>query len=210
MDFFQQLAALNLKGTLNLTIAPSSDGLVVSVRLDNQNVTDAARKNIPPLLLKGTGQQLDEGFFSSLNQPLKQVSALLTNMETFQKGVETAAANSAIEKKKADEAKKIADEAKKGYDAAMKKVTELETESKWREAYGKLPKPEAFPTYAKAIKDKQTELRQKFSQGSLFDMMDDNGEAEYEAQINAVADAQEPTGQEEETEEEEIDDEVLA
>ncbi len=58
MEFFQQLAALDLKGTFVLTIAPSTAGMVVAVRLDNENVTDAAKKNIPPLILRGTAASL--------------------------------------------------------------------------------------------------------------------------------------------------------
>ena len=174
MEFFQQIAALNLKGTLKLVIGPAPEGLLVSVLLDDQNVTDQAKKSIPPLLLKGTPAEFDEQFFSALQTPIKQVAGLLTNMDTFQKGVDAANAASAIEKAKTEKVKKQADEAKKGYDAAMKKVTDLEAENKHREAYGKLPKATDFPAYADAINAKQAELRRKFSQGSLFDGLEDD------------------------------------
>ena len=183
MEFFQQLAALDLKGTLFLQIAPSTAGMVVSVRLDNESVTDTAKKIIPPVILRGTAASFDATFFDRIQEPIQQVSTLLTNMETFQKSVEKAKAQSAIEKTKTDEAKKKADEAKKGYEAALKKVTDLEAENKHREAYGKLPKVEQYPTYAKAIKDKQAELLAKFSHGSLFDSLDD-GRAEYAAEAS--------------------------
>jgi hypothetical protein len=183
MEFFQKLAALDLKGTLFLQIAPSA-GLVVAVRLDNENVTDAAKKIISPVILRGSAASFDETFFARIEEPIQQVSTLLTSMETFQKSVEDAKAQSAVEKAKTDETKKKAEDAKKGYDAAMKKVGDLEAENKHREAYGKLPKTEQFPLYTKAIKDKQTELRLKFSQGNLFDTLDD-GQTEYAAEVSA-------------------------
>lgn len=209
MEFFQKLAALDLKGTLVLTIAPSSAGLVVAVRLDNENVTDPAKKNISSVILRGTPASFDETFFTRIQEPVQQVSTLLTNMEAFQKSVEDAKAQSAVEKAKADETKKKAEEAKKGYEAAMKKVADLEAENKHRQAYDKLPKAEQYPTYAKAIKDKQTELRQKFSQGSLFDLLDD-GQAEYEAETAQTADTRpetNPVADLEEPDEEPIEEE---
>lgn len=98
MSFFQQLAALQLIGTLKLTIRMDGNQQQVAILLDNEKCGDDARKAIPPLLLKGTAEELDAGFFETISQPMQQVSGLQVAMEAHLKGVEEAMKKAAMNK----------------------------------------------------------------------------------------------------------------
>lgn len=63
-NFFNQIAALNITGDLNLIITKgTANNLVVSVTVQNDGCGDNAKHLIPPFNLKGTPTELDEGFF---------------------------------------------------------------------------------------------------------------------------------------------------
>lgn len=53
-NFFRQIAKLNLKGDLQITLRQSTENsFVLSVLLNNEQCADEARKTIPPLNLRG-------------------------------------------------------------------------------------------------------------------------------------------------------------
>jgi len=84
-NFFEQIAGLAIAGTLQINIQPQEGGtLTISVMLANNNPKVTAGKNIPPMLLKGTPQELDEAFFSQVGEPVKQTVKLFANLETYQ------------------------------------------------------------------------------------------------------------------------------
>ncbi len=169
MNFFQNLFALQVQGDWNITIAQSVDNIyIVSVLLKNEQCGDDAKKLIPPLVLKGTAQELDEGFFSAIEAPVKATAQLFTNMETYLKQQEEAKMQSQIEKDKQSREQKQKDERKKRYEEAMKKVAELEIEGKHKEAYCKMPDAIEFKEYADEIRKRKEELSAKFGQASLF------------------------------------------
>lgn len=63
-NFFRQLANLNLTGDLQITLRPAVEHrFVLSVLLHNEQCGDNARKLMPPLNLRGTAEELDNGFF---------------------------------------------------------------------------------------------------------------------------------------------------
>ena len=53
---------------------------------------------IPPLTLRGTAEELDNGFFETVPTPLQTASGLMDNMEIFMKQLEEAKKKSAMEK----------------------------------------------------------------------------------------------------------------
>ncbi|MGC4234574.1 MAG: PRTRC system protein E [Niabella sp.] len=168
-NFFAQLAALQVEGDWTITIkAGTHNRMIVSVLFQNDKVGDNARKLIPPMILKGTTKELDNGFFTSIAQPVKQTAALFVNMEQYAKAQEAARLQSRMEKDKQDAAKKEKDTGSKKFEAAMKKVTEMEAAGKFREAYGQLPKPADFPEQQAAIDEKKQALLEKFEQPGLF------------------------------------------
>ena len=70
-NFFRQIAKMNLSGDLQITLRPTSEnGFVLSVLLNNEQCGDNAKKLIPPLNLRGTAEELDNGFFENISTPL--------------------------------------------------------------------------------------------------------------------------------------------
>ena len=160
-NFFQSIAAQQVAGDWTITIArDTADRYVVSVLFFNNAIGDEARKQVQPILLKGTKAELDEGFFAAIEAPVKETEKLFTNMEQYLKTQEQAKINSKMEKDKTDkdEGGKEKDEK---YTAAMQKVEELEAAGNFQLAIASLPKPEQFKNYAKEIKEKLEQLRKK-------------------------------------------------
>ena len=90
-NFFRQLAKMNLTGDLQITFTQTTENnYVVSVLLKNEQCGDEARKTIPPLNLRGTAEDLDNGFFENISTPLQTASGLMVDMEGFMKQLEEA------------------------------------------------------------------------------------------------------------------------
>lgn len=118
--FFKQVAAIDFTGVLQLHIAKgTADNLIVSVLLQNEAFGDQAKKLIPPLTLRGTAAELDNGFLQQISQPIGQVSALMADMGRFQKQLEEAKKQSAIHKVGTDKTKAAPTEKDKKYRDAL-------------------------------------------------------------------------------------------
>ena len=155
--FFNQIVQLAIQGKLHLVITQEANSqLVVSVLLENEQCSDPAKLLLPPLVLRGTAEELDAGFFQSITQPLEETSSLFVNMEQYIEAQKQAQRQSAMEKEKAEKQQKK-------YDEAMKKVADLEAQGKYREAWSKLPPPDEFPNYADKIRKKRSELSTHFA-----------------------------------------------
>lgn len=165
-NFFSQVAALGFEGCLNLTLRRDGEQLTVSVMLQNDACGDAAKNHIPPLILKGTGKELGEGFFPAIAEPVQQTSQLLVNMEQYLKGQEEARKQSAMEKKKTDKADKPATEIspkEKKFLEAMKQVDALEAEGKFKEAWCKVPPSTEYPEKAEQLRARRDSLKAQFA-----------------------------------------------
>ncbi len=168
-NFFNQIAELGITGDLQLTISKGvENNLIVSILLQNEQCADKAKHGIPPLNLRGTAEELDEGFFESITMPLQATSGLMVNMEFFMKQLETAQKQSAMEKDKSDREKKTKDDKDKKYHEAMAKADELDKEGKPRDAWMKIPNPNDYPEFAEIIHKRKKELSDKFASPSLF------------------------------------------
>ncbi|MGV4459912.1 PRTRC system protein E [Ornithobacterium rhinotracheale] len=168
MEFFKRIENLGVQGALNLTIQSQNGEMVVSVILNDDNCGDKAKKIIPPLVLRGTAEELDNAFFESIAEPVQETSSLLQNMEQFLKAKELAKKQSAMEKEKAEKEKAEREKQKKAYEKILSKVEELEKEGKYREAWSKMPNTADYPMYEKEIANKKKELSAHFAP-SLFD-----------------------------------------
>ncbi|MXS72101.1 prtrc system protein e [Flavobacteriaceae bacterium W22] len=167
-NFFRQLAKLNLIGDLQITLRPTTENnFVLSVLLNNEQCGDEARKLIPPLNLRGTAEELDNGFFESITVPLQTTSGLMVDMESYMKQLEEARKKSAMEKEKADMEKKEKEAKEKKYKEAFQKAEALEKEGKYKEAWSALPKVSENPDFGEAIRKKQDEYERHFAP-SLF------------------------------------------
>jgi len=168
-NFFHQVAQLQITGDLQLTIAKGAENnLIVSVMLQNGQCGDNAKNIIPPLNLRGTAEELDNGFFEKITTPIQTASGLMVDMENFMKQLEETKKQSAMEKDKADRQKKEVEAKDKKFKDAMAKADELEKEGKHREAWVKLPEITEFPEKADEIRRRKRELSDKFSAPSLF------------------------------------------
>lgn len=168
-NFFNQIALLDITGELHLTITRGAEStFIVSVMLQNKQCGDNAKELIPPLTLRGTAVELDNGFFERITTPLETASGLMDNMEAFMKQLEEAKKQSAMEKEKADKQKKEQETKDKKFKDAMAKADELDKEGKFREAWMKVPEATDFPEKAEEIRKRKSELSNKFSSTGLF------------------------------------------
>lgn len=162
--FFSGVAALGITGDLQLTIRKGAENnWVVSVMLHNEQCGDSARKLIPSLNLKGTVEELDNGFFEQITTPIQAASGLMVNMEAYMKQLEEVKKQSAMEKEKTDKEKKEKEAKEKKYKEAMQKVDELEKEGKFRDAWMKVPEPAEYPEQAEALRKRKSSLAAKFA-----------------------------------------------
>ncbi len=163
-NFFSNVAALNITGDLQITIRKGAEtNWVVSVMLHNEQCGDDARKLIPSLNLKGTAEELDNGFFGQVTAPVQTASGLMVNMEAYMKQLEEAKKQSAMGKEKADKEKKEKETKEKKHKEAIQKVDELEKEGKFRDAWMKVPDPAEYPEQAEALRKRKSALAIKFA-----------------------------------------------
>mgnify|MGYP003582601771 CR=1 FL=1 len=162
-NFFSQVAAMELQGNLQINITQGSNGrMVVSLVLDNQHCNDGAKKLIPPLVLNATYEELDKQFFETVSRPMKQVSAVMVDMESFVKQLEQAKIQSTMSKQQAQQKDKEQESEEKKLQGIWAKVGQLEAEGKYREAWTKIPDPAKYPEHAEKIRNKRLELSAKF------------------------------------------------
>ena len=173
-NFFNQIQQLDFTGVLQLNISKGIESnLIVTVLLNNEQCGDSAKNLIPPLTFNATPQEFDEGFFEQITTPVQKVSGLMVDMEKFQKQLDEAKAQSAIEKEKTEKAKKDKETKDKKFKDAMAKADELEKEGKFREAWIKVPDITEFPEKADEIRKRKIALSDKFATPSLFGAMDE-------------------------------------
>src|SRR5690554_3090811 len=162
-NFFNQVQQLDFTGVLQLNISKGVESnLIVSVLLNNEQCGDSAKNLILPLIINATPQEFDEGFFEQITTPIQKVSGLMVDMEKFQKQLDEAKAQSAIEKAKAEKEKKEQEAKDKKFKQAMDKVDELEKEGKFREAWIKVPDIAEYPEKADELRKRKTALSAKF------------------------------------------------
>ena len=176
-NFFRQIAKMNLSGDLQITFTPTTENnFVVSVLLKNEQCGDTAKNTIPPLNLRGTAEDLDNGFFENISVPMQTASGLMVDMESFMKQLEEAKKKSAMEKEKSDREKKEKEAKEKKYNEALQKAEELEKEGKYKEAWTALPKVSEYPDFADTIRKKQDEYEKYFAPSLFTDNSNHNDE----------------------------------
>lgn len=163
-NFFNQIAQMDIIGDLHITVAKAAeDRLVVLVMLQNEACGDSAKHSIPPLSLRGTAEELDQGFFGNITAPMQSASGLMVDMEGYMKQLENTKKQSAMVKEKEDRQKKEAEAKDKKFSDAMAKADELEKEGKFREAWMKVPEIHEFPLKAEQLRRRKSELSAKFA-----------------------------------------------
>lgn len=186
-NFFNNIADLNVSGNWKFTINTDEKGVMtVSALFTSMQNGDNASKVVPPLLLRGTAVELDEGFFNTIEKPVQEAAGLFHNMETYMKGLEEAKKQSKMEQdKKTQEVKAKAlakanepkdgievsaepkvnkEEKRKIYEDAMKKIGELNDTCKYEEALNILPSVDDYPEKKTELEKKKADLERKQQQ----------------------------------------------
>jgi PRTRC genetic system protein E len=205
-DFFQQIAALNLKGNLLISIQPKENLLVVSVLLKNDEVKDEAVSKIPPLTMTASAAEFDAEFFGTISRPIQRTNQLFCNLLDYEKAQEKAYKENRIEKNKQTEQRKTKDANRKKFDDQMKKVTDLESQKKYGEAIGQMPDLKTFPEFTMEINHKMWELRKLHGTLDLFEQEEPPAPVksnDIEDSEKAPAEPFDDNGEPEEEEEEE-------
>jgi len=185
-NFFQNIADLNVPGNWKIAIHADEKGqFTVSALFNTDNNGDNACKVVPPTVLKGTPQELDEGFFDTIERPVQETAGLFHNMEAYLKGLEDAKKQSKMEQDKkaqelknkqqpkvksndegieVSEPKEGKEERKKRYDDAMKQITGLNDFCKYEEAITLLPSVDDYPEKQGELERKRADLTRKKEQ----------------------------------------------
>ena len=162
MNFFQALSALDLSGDLRITITKTTpETLAVAVLLTGKKGGDEAAKSIKPLLLRGSGEELDTNFFTAIVKPLQATCEFYSNSDAYMQTLEDTKKQSAVGKAnpKSDKEKK--------YETMMKKADELEKEGRYKEAWMKVPEIAEYPDMEEEIRERKKSLSDQFPP-SLF------------------------------------------
>jgi PRTRC genetic system protein E len=187
-NFFENITALNVPGNWKLAIHADEQGqFTVSALFTALHNADNATKAIPPLLLKGTAPELDEGFFEAITQPVQQTAGLYNNLNAYHKELEKARlASKMVQDKKNKTAPKPTtetgepdeendnieigepqpnkEEKRKAYVQTMIKINELNAACKYEEALAILPTATDYPEKEAELKTKLADLTRKRDQ----------------------------------------------
>ncbi|MGF7077738.1 PRTRC system protein E [Mucilaginibacter sp. UYCu711] len=176
-NFFQQIADLGFSGNFLLNIHQDDKGLqTVSVVLKKDKAVDG----LPPMLFRATADELDEGFFDKLAEPVTLTKGLISNIESYKTELDKANKNAKPDKSnkaavtepddddKDDDSnlftppeddKEAKAEKKRLYDEALDKVKTLAQNTKYAEALAQLPDVADYPDKAEAIEAKRKTLQ---------------------------------------------------
>ncbi|MDN3588226.1 PRTRC system protein E [Pedobacter aquatilis] len=167
-NFFRMLYRLSPKGEWRISIASKETQMVLSIRLSD----DDLGKNIPPMLLSGTPEELDEGFYDSMEKPVELTTSLFLNLAEYNQSL--AKAQAAIREKAGAKPAKSADNTstsenkKSAFEDAIKKVQEMSANCKYADALAILPLTEDYPDKTGELEKLRIELERKNTQLSLL------------------------------------------
>jgi len=169
--FFTQLSqCLTPQTSVNLTVHSQEGILSVSVFPKVKGLKDEAKNHLQPIVLTGTAQELDDGFFDAITQPIQKGSKMLADMKQF----ETSLALVETQKKEAQEQQKNVDkqaqERKAKYDKLIARADTQENEEKYEEALKTLREARTLADEKSVTKldERIDSLKGKLMQSSLF------------------------------------------
>ena len=80
MNFFQQLAAVR-NIDLTMRIMQKDDELTINIMPGNKST-------LKPIIVTGTGEELDKGFFETVFPAVQHLAGLATNFDEVKKDIE--------------------------------------------------------------------------------------------------------------------------
>lgn len=169
--FFQTINRMITAGTdLSINIRQVNDKLTVAVMPRRAGLKDEAGKQIVPLVLNGTPEELDMEFLGAITAPVQKAQGILTNLETFEKQAEQAVSQSKAAKSVAEKESKEVREKREKMEKLLKKAEDATGGKRYSEALTWLRQAKrlAMPDKQKEIDVKIAEVQKKASEGSLF------------------------------------------
>ena len=133
--FFQTIYPMLSAGTdLSINIRRVNNTLCVAVMPRHMGVKDESGKNLVPLILNGTPEELDAEFLKTITAPVSRALGMLTNLETFEKQTEKVSAKGKTEKTAVEKETKEAREKREKMEKLLKKADEAHTAHRHSEA----------------------------------------------------------------------------
>jgi hypothetical protein len=173
-NFFSLISQLDISGILKLVIGKADNGqLIVSILMENNKGSDKETPCLPPLSLRATASELDNGFFDTVSEPLIQTTSFLRSKQQYLKSLESAKSKTQPSQK--ENANPALSPKEKKYNDLMEQSGKLEAEGKFKEAWTKLPDPLEYPEQAETIRSKRQALSEKFAP-DLFAAFDQQNE----------------------------------
>ena len=143
---FTEISHLLKEGEMLLVnIMKTGDALAVTVLSKSPEVKDPAARQLIPLNLKGSPQELDAGFIEAIRLPVTKSTGLMANMAEYEKSVEKAGQESKAEKDRQEAVSryvrdaKAAEKAGRAGDALAAYAKALELDRKNLHRYGQFP-----------------------------------------------------------------------
>lgn len=118
------------KDVITLVVTKSNATMTVSVMPKRVGLKDEAKNNLSPIVLRGTPEELDSEFITTIQKPIEKAIGLFTNMAVHEKSLDEVKAKSKAE----EETRKKESAEKKAFAEKFKKVETLFTERKFPEA----------------------------------------------------------------------------
>ena len=169
--FFTQLKATGIKRVSIEVLFKGEEVTVFVTPKSSSSSTD-----IQPIILRGTLDEVEKGFFESVGRPLKMTSEFFSNVDDFQKQLEETKNNSAMAKQIKDKEKSDKEEKAKKLEKGFKQLEAI-TGSEGYDAKKEKDKVlkaidiilEIDPENKKA-KDFKEDFIKQVTEVSLFDM----------------------------------------
>ncbi|WP_316799647.1 PRTRC system protein E [Pedobacter frigidisoli] len=174
-NFFQALQRLQSAGAwvINVNFTADND-LIVSVLLKSQD-GENQKSQLPPMVFKGSAQDIDEGILDGLTQPVAETKSLFANSSAYHKELEEAKAK-LVAKPKAERQTANADKTKPlgaapnkpKFEDVLKEINSLNAMCKYAEAVAIIPSVEDYPDKKADIEKLRTDLEWKMKQLTLL------------------------------------------
>lgn len=175
-NFFQALQRLHDAGAWVINVNFSSGNeLIVSVVLKSQDRDSLKNNQLPPMVFKGTAQEIDEGILDGLIQPVAETKSLFVNISTYNKGLEEAKSKIVIKPKaekqtvnteKLKPAEMISN--KRKFEDILKEINVLNAACKYAEAVVMIPAVEDYPDKKAEIEKLRIDLEWRLKQLTLL------------------------------------------
>lgn len=173
-NFFQALQRLQNVGAWVMNVNFSAENeLIVSVVLKSQD-KDSLKNQLPPMVFKGTAQEIDEGILEGLTQPVAETKSLFANMSAYNKGLENAKAKLVAKPKdekqtaNAERLKPAEISNKPKFEDVLKEINVLNAACKYGEAVDIIPAVDDYPDKKAEIEKLKADLEWRMKQLTLL------------------------------------------